>query len=70
MGEEKRSMRWWHVVTSVLAAMFGVQSEQNRQRDFSEGNPWLFIVTGAMMTLLLILVLWLAVKLVLANAGL
>ncbi|MDY6942690.1 MAG: DUF2970 domain-containing protein [Pseudomonadota bacterium] len=70
MGEEKRAMRWWHVVASVLAAMFGVQSEQNRQRDFSEGNPWIFIVTGAMMTLLLILVLWLAVKLILANAGL
>lgn len=33
-------------VTSVIAALFGVQSERNRRQDFSQQSPWPFIVAG------------------------
>ena len=39
---------------SVLAAFFGVQSPANRERDFSEGNPAVFLVTGLIFTILFI----------------
>lgn len=38
----------WQVIRSVLAAFFGVQSEQNRQQDFSRSSPWPFIITGVL----------------------
>jgi hypothetical protein len=53
------------VVASVLAAFFGVQSEQNRQRDFAGGNPLVFIVVGLVLTALFVLTVWGAVQLVL-----
>ncbi len=45
------------VAKSVAAAMFGVQSEQNRERDFSQGKPSHFIVAGIIMTVLFVLTL-------------
>lgn len=57
------------VVLSVLAAMFGVQSERNRQRDFSQGRPAAYVIVGLLMTVVFVLVLWGVVKLVLALSG-
>lgn len=34
------------VIASVLAALFGVQSDNNRQHDFKQSSPWPFIVVG------------------------
>lgn len=42
---------------SVLAAALGVQSSQNRERDFSQGNPIYFLVLGALFTVVLVAVL-------------
>jgi hypothetical protein len=42
------------VVGSVLSAFFGVQSHKNRERDFTAGKPWVFIVVGAVMTALFV----------------
>jgi hypothetical protein len=39
------------VTGSVLAAGFGVQSKENKQRDFARGKPWQFIVVGVGFTL-------------------
>jgi len=36
-------------IKSVLAAFFGVQSEKNRQIDFSQGKASHFIIVGIMM---------------------
>lgn len=55
---------------SVIAAFFGVQSRQNRERDFSRGKPAHFIVLGLVMTALFVLGLIVVVKLVLRHAGL
>ncbi|WP_229360337.1 DUF2970 domain-containing protein [Ferrimonas sediminicola] len=43
------------VVASVLAALFGVQSEANRQRDFSQTSPLPFILTGVVLVTLFVL---------------
>jgi Protein of unknown function (DUF2970) len=37
---------FFQVFGSVLAAMFGVQSEKNRERDFNQGKLWHYILGG------------------------
>ena len=43
------------VALSVLAAAIGVQNKENHERDFSEGNPVVFIVAGLIFTALFVL---------------
>ena len=43
------------VVMSVIAAAFGVQNSANRERDFTRGNPLVFIVAGLIFTVLFVL---------------
>ena len=43
------------VALSVVAAAVGVQSSKNRERDFSYGNPIVFIVAGFVFTVLFVL---------------
>lgn len=57
------------VVKSVLASFLGVQSEENRQRDFAHGKPIHYIIVGLVATVLFIVVIWGVVKLVLSSAG-
>ena len=45
------------VLGSVLAAAFGVQSKDNKVRDFTRGNPRHFILAGALLTVGLLLTL-------------
>ena len=42
------------VVQSTLAAAIGVQSKENRERDFEEGNAGTFIVAGLLFTVLFV----------------
>ncbi len=53
------------VVASVLSAFFGVQSQRNRERDFSHGNPFVFIAVGVVLTALFVLAVWSVVQMVL-----
>ena len=53
--QESESLTLWQVITSVLAAGFGVQSSENRKRDFSKGNPVTFILAGLIFTALFVL---------------
>lgn len=72
MTQERRAPakpNLWQVISSVLAAFFGVQSEANRQRDFTGGNAAMFIAVGIVMTVLLVLGLILLVRVILAQAG-
>ncbi len=57
------------VLMSVAAAFFGVQSERNRVRDFSQNSVIPYIATGLIMTFALVGVLWLVVKLILHAAA-
>ncbi|WP_293371918.1 DUF2970 domain-containing protein [Nevskia sp.] len=56
-------------VFSVLASFFGVQSHENRVRDFSAGKPVVFIIVAIVLTVLFVLGLVAIVKLMLHNAG-
>lgn len=57
------------VICSVLASMFGVQKNKNRERDFAAGKPWVFIVVGVIFTFLFVMGLIVVVKMVLASSG-
>jgi hypothetical protein len=41
---------WVRAVLSVLSAFLGVQSEENRVRDFEQGRFSVFVVAGLLMT--------------------
>ena len=53
--DEQDTLTVWQVITSVLAAGFGVQSSENRKRDFSKGNPVTVILAGLIFTALFVL---------------
>jgi len=63
------SSTFFQVVKSIFAALLGVQSEENRQRDFARGNPKHYIIAGAIGTIIFIIVLWIIVKVVVNLAG-
>jgi hypothetical protein len=69
MSEQKANIGLFKVVASVFAAMFGVQSGKNRERDFQHGRPAAYIIVGIIMTVLFVLTVWMVVKLVLGAAG-
>jgi len=46
-------------IISTAAAFFGVQSDQNRQRDFSGAKPSHFIIAGFILTALFAVSMWL-----------
>ena len=57
------------VLGSVLASMFGVQSNRRREQDFIHGKPSQYIVIGLLVTLVFILLVWGVVSLVMRLAG-
>ena len=63
--EETDGPGFREVVMSVLAAALGVQTSKNRERDFTRGNPLVFIAAGLIFTVLFVLTLIGVVNLVL-----
>lgn len=61
---------FWQIVLSTIAAAFGVQSQKNQERDFRSGNIYVYITAGIIFTVLFIIIVSLAVKLVLQHHGL
>ncbi|QSX37032.1 DUF2970 domain-containing protein [Shewanella sedimentimangrovi] len=57
---------FWQVFLSTLAAFFGVQSDQNRRKDFSQASPMPYIIMGLVLAIGLVLGLVLLVSVVLA----
>ena len=53
------------IMMSVVAAAFGVQSDKNRERDFTHGNPLAYIAGGLLFTVLFVLTIIGVVMLVL-----
>ncbi len=68
-GNNTSRPSFWAMILSVLAAMFGVQKGKNRERDFTQGNPWIFIIIGIIMTTAFVFLLIAVVKTVLLNAN-
>ncbi len=63
--DETAKLTTMQIVMSVFAAAFGVQNSKNRKRDFSQGNPIVFIIAGLMFTIAFVLTIISVVYLVL-----
>jgi hypothetical protein len=50
-----------HII-SVLKAFFGVQSLENRDRDFEQGNPIIFFALAIVLTMIFVAGLFLFVN--------
>lgn len=50
MASKHQNLSFMPVLASVMASFIGVQSTENRQRDFEHGNAWHFIWVGVLMT--------------------
>lgn len=57
------------LLSSVFSAAVGVQSDKNRQRDFTGGNYRHFIVAGVVFTIVFVLTIVFVVRMVLNQAG-
>ncbi|WP_394212504.1 DUF2970 domain-containing protein [Enterovibrio calviensis] len=63
--EEKVTI--WEVVKSVFAAMLGVQSDKNRQRDFKQSSMLPYILVGVVFVVLFVMGLIGVVSLIMPN---
>lgn len=68
MSEPQKGPGPLQVIGSVLAAMFGVQKRENQERDFGSGRAGPYIIAGAAMTVVFVLVIVGVVQLVLSLA--
>jgi hypothetical protein len=66
-GDDRLTL--FQVIKSILMSFFEVQKESIRKRDFEKGGPVQFIVTGIVLTVCFVLVLWAGVKFILHQAG-
>ena len=55
-------MTWLRYILSVLQAFFGVQSSENRARDFEQGDPKVFFVIAIVITIVFMLSLFVFVN--------
>jgi Protein of unknown function (DUF2970) len=58
----------WRIILSTLAAAFGVQSSHNRERDFTHGNIYIYIVAGILFTVFFIVAIAMIVHLTLGTS--
>ena len=63
-GVEQGDLTLFQVMGSVFAASFGVQSKENKVRDFERGKPVHFIITGLAFTVIFLVTLVTVVNLV------
>jgi hypothetical protein len=68
-GNSSKAPSLFDVLGSVLASMFGVQSNRKREQDFTHGKPYQYVVVGLLVTVVFILTIWGVVSLVLSMAG-
>ncbi|MFW2372238.1 MAG: DUF2970 domain-containing protein [Gammaproteobacteria bacterium] len=66
-NSNKSKVSFLSVLQSTLAAAIGVQSEKNRQRDFTHGKPVYFIIAGLIFIVVFIAVIITIVQLVLPD---
>lgn len=62
--ESDRKLPFWRMMLSVIQASFGVQSRENKERDFAHGSITGFIVAALVFTTLFVLILMFIVSLV------
>ena len=67
--KKKPGLKLGQVISSVFAAGLGVQSSENRERDFKEGRAGIFIAAGIIFTVLFVGIVLTVVNLVLSGTG-
>lgn len=55
--EELPPLTLWQMIGSVLSAAVGVQSKENRERDFARGKASHFIMVGVGFTILFVILM-------------
>ncbi len=63
--EDTPKLPFWRTMLSVMQASFGVQSKENKERDFANGSVKGFIVAALIFTAVFILTLVTVVRAVL-----
>lgn len=66
-NKNNTKVSFFQIFGSVVAAMFGVQSEKNRQRDFNQGKLWHYILGGLIFAAIFIGILIVIVQTALAD---
>lgn len=66
---EHEGLSTWQVFKSIMMSFFGVQKEEIRTRDFTQGKPSQFIIIGLLITVGSIFSLYLLVQVVLFYAS-
>lgn len=66
-NKNTESVSFLQVFSSVLAAMFGVQTEKNRERDFNQGKLWHYVLGGLIFAAIFIAILVSVVQFALAD---
>jgi len=59
----------WQVLMSTLAAALGVQTNKNRERDFSSGNIYVYLMAGLIFTVFFVVLMIIIVKTILHYSG-
>ncbi len=65
MNDKLQKPSFWQVIVSVCAALFGVQNDNNRLRDFSQGSFAYFAIAGVVLVTIFVIALIVIVNLVL-----
>jgi len=68
-SDKTRGPSFFNVLGSVLASMFGVQSNRKREQDFTHGKPSHYVMVGLLVTIVFILTVWAVVQVVMKLAG-
>lgn len=68
MSEPKKRSAF-KVLQSTLAGLFGIQSEKNRQEDFSSGSATNYIIAGVIGVVLLLIGMNIFVKTIITASG-
>ena len=66
--EQGKPAGFWAVVQSTLAAILGVQSSKNRERDFKQADASQYIVAGIITTLIILIGMYSLVSYVISTA--
>lgn len=72
MKEEEKEIESptiWNVISSVLAAMIGIQSDENRERDFKHGSLTSYIFVGVVVVAIFVFSLIAIVNSILEDAA-
>ena len=67
--DSQEKLSWLSMIQSVFAAIFGIQSDKNRQKDFKKGDASQFMMLGIIAVVGIMITMAVLVSSVLDSAG-